>query len=84
MEKGKGLLNAYLAGLKNGCSSVCLRSLQVRQLTPLTEGPTAHFISKIQQTSSTSKKKNSYERSDTLFNGSYEFMHRYTPPLHLD
>ena len=57
MEKGKGLLNAYLAGLKNGCSAVCLRSLQVRQLTPLTEGPTAHFISKIQQTSSTSKKK---------------------------
>ena len=54
MEKGKGLLNAYLAGLKNGCSAVCLRSLQVRQLTPLTEGPTAHFISKIQQTSSTS------------------------------
>ena len=49
MEKGKGLLNAYLAGLKNGCSSVCLRSLQVRQLTPLTEGPTAHFISKIQE-----------------------------------
>ena len=57
MEKGEGLLNAYLAGLKNGCFSVCLRSLQVRQLTPLTEGPTAHFISKIQQTSSTSKKK---------------------------
>ena len=54
MEKGEGLLNAYLAGLKNGCSSVCLRSLQVRQLTPLTEGPTAYFISKIQQTSSTS------------------------------
>ena len=84
MEKGKDPLNAYLAGLKNSCSTECLRSLQVRKLTPPTEGPTAHFISKIQQTSSTSKKKNSYERSDTLFNGSYEFMHRYTPPLHLD
>ena len=84
MEKGKGLLNAYLAGLKNGCSSVCSRSLQVRQLTPLTEGPTAHFISKIQQTSSTSSKKKFFRRSDTLFNGRYEFMHGYTPPLHLD
>ena len=48
MEKGKDLLNAYLAGLKNGCSSVRLRSLQVRQLTPPTEGPTAHFLAKIQ------------------------------------
>ena len=57
MEKGKDSLNAYLAGLKNCCSTECLRSLQVRKLTPPTEGPTAHFISKIQQTSSTSKKK---------------------------
>ena len=57
MEKGKDSLNAYLAGLKNSCSTECLRSLQVRKLTPPTEGPTAHFISKIQQTSSTSKKK---------------------------
>ena len=57
MEKGKDSLNAYLAGLKNSCSTECLRSLQLRKLTPPTEGPTAHFISKIQQTSSTSKKK---------------------------
>ena len=32
MKKGKDLLNAYLAGLKNGCSSVRLWSLQIRQL----------------------------------------------------
>ena len=27
MEKGEDLLNVYLAGLKSGCSSVCLWSL---------------------------------------------------------
>ena len=56
MKKGKDLLNPYLDGLKNGFSSVCLRSLQVRQLTPPMERPTAPVISKNQQTSSTSSK----------------------------
>ena len=44
MEKGKDLPNVYLAGLKNGCSSVCLWSLsgwvsfEARQKIQPTEG----------------------------------------------
>ena len=70
MKKRKDLLNAYLDGLKNGFSSVCLRSLQVRQLTPPMERPTALDISKIQQTSSTSSKntnKITCKRTETLW-----------------
>ena len=70
MKKGKDLLNPYLDGLKNGFSSVCLRSLQVRQLTPPMERPTAPVISKIQQTSSTSSKntnKITCKRTETLW-----------------
>ena len=70
MKKGKDLLNAYLDGLKNDFSSVCLRSLQVRQLTPPMERPTALVISKIQRTSSTSSKntnKITCKRTETLW-----------------
>ena len=70
MKKGKDLLNAYLDGLKNGFSSVCLRSLRARELIPPMEGPTALVISKIQQTSSTlSKKTNKItcKRTETLW-----------------
>ena len=92
MEKGKDLLKAYLTGLKESCSSVCLWSLQVRhknsthgritrkaiKFLSRTNNNKSH-VSKIQQTSRTSQKKNeASERSDTRFKGSYELMCNYT------